>query len=261
MKRVGFITPNDDFYQMEYSEVEDFCRDICLSEENKEDFKVFKKDYSYFSPYFDFVMSIKKYLFFNPLYRERKFLIFEGGAYYENDLASISYSENVEKFKEVTARRKLTSSCTTVSDSELGIKTQDSNSMEECMVDSNIVGMMSKTGTANIDGSHIITGATVLNQLLSKSSKISNNYYKYLREDGVKDETDAINYLVRNVGFLRVAGDDSYGIMIGNRELFTEQMDIFVDKCEKRGYNFYNVKTYRESMIDEYLEKLSIRKR
>ena len=47
MKRVGFITPNNDFYQMNYGEVEDFCKKICLSEENREAILKYKEWYTY----------------------------------------------------------------------------------------------------------------------------------------------------------------------------------------------------------------------
>lgn len=93
MKRVGFITPKDDFYQMSYNNVIDFCKEICFRAENFDEFLEFSKSYSYFSPYFDFVMAKKDYLFFN-----RKFLIYDRGAYYLNDFVSIKYLDNLNAF-------------------------------------------------------------------------------------------------------------------------------------------------------------------
>lgn len=72
MKIVGFITPENEFISMKYEEVEEFCKEICLREENKESFKMFSNDYKYFTPYFDWVMVNKKYLFVNPLLLSRK---------------------------------------------------------------------------------------------------------------------------------------------------------------------------------------------
>lgn len=255
MKRVGFITPNNDFYQMNYGEVEDFCKKICLSEENREAFLKFKEGYSYFSPYFDFVMINKKYLFFNPLYVGRKFMMFDEKAYYLNDLASFDYLENVNVYKEIKSRKSLISDFTTVSDIELGIARQDVDSTDECMIDPNLIGMMSRTGVLNDDGSHIVTGSTVLNQLLIKSQKMADDYYRYLREEGISDVNDAINYLVKNVGFLRVAGLPDYRIVIGNKKICSEDVREYLDKSEERGYMVIDNGGYRESMIEAYREE------
>lgn len=257
MKRVGFITPTDEFYQMNYSEVELFCKEICFCEENIEEFSDFSKNYSYFSPYFDFVMIRKKYLFFNPLYNNRKFMIFDRGAYYQNDFVSIKYSDNVAAYMERKNRVSFISNMTAVSDDELGIALQNIDSETECIIDTYLMGMMSKTGIVNEDGSHLVTGVSVLNQLLINSKVIADDYHNYLKDKGINEESDAINYLVSSVGFLRVAGSVDYRIIIVNKNIANEEVSSYLAECEERDYVVPNAYGYKDSMVSEYQKVLS----
>lgn len=256
MKRVGFITPTDDFYQMSYSDLESFCKEICFREENIDEFIEFSKNYSYFSPYFDFVMARKNYLFFNPLYNNRKFMIFDRGAYYLNDFVSIKYLDNVAAYMERKNRVSFISNMTTVSDDELGIALQNINSESECMIDPYLRGMMSKTGIANADGSHIVTGVSVLNQLLINSKVIADDYHNYLKDKGINEECDAVNYLVSSVGFLRAAGSADYRIIIANKNIANEEIVSYLAECEERGCFVPNAYGYKDSMVSEYQKVL-----
>ncbi len=241
---------------MKYGDVENFCKEICLRDSNREQFLNFKKDYSYFSPYFDFVMVNKGYLFFNPLYNEKMFMLFDNGAYYLNDLISIDYAQNVKFYEERKSRSSFSSDFTIVSDSELGIAVQDVDSVDECMIDPNMMGMMSKTGVTNSDGSHVVTGATILNQLLIKSSKIADFYYSYLDNYGYADVSDAVNFLVRSMGFLRVGGKSDYRIVIGNKEASTGKVKTYLDMCDKLGFKVIEAGKRADSIIEEYQEQV-----
>lgn len=256
MKRVGFITPNDEFYQMSYSDVENFCKKVCMSEENKDAFIEFSKDYTYFSPYFDFVMKEKKYLFFNPLYRGKKYWVYDNGAYYENDIVSFDYMENIQSFLEKKKIMNFISSATLSSDKELSLKVQVPEALDECLLDVNNMGMMSKTGVNNLDGSHIVTGSTVLNLLLCNSMNLANDYYTYLQDFGYKAAADSVNYLTKRVSFLRIAGTKNSGYVIGNEKILTDKQQLFLMECEKNNYEFVNYKREEKLMVNEYLNVL-----
>lgn len=256
MKKVGFITSDDGFYSMNYSEVEAFCKEICFSDKNRESFLEFAKNYSYFRAYFDYVMIRGKFLFFNPLYNNKKFIIFDKGAYYLNDIVSLNYQANVSSYFERKSRESFISDITTVSDSELGIKACEINSDFECMIDPEMIGMMSKTGVVDPDGSHCVTGASVLNQLLIGSEKIAKSYYSYLKNNGIDEMTDPVNYLVSNVGFLRMAGHDENKIVIGNTDVCGRKVQY---DCDKYGYDFFNVDMETDSMVLEYKKILNKR--
>lgn len=51
--KVGFMTPTNEKIMMNYDKVEEFCKELCFREEYKDEFS---KNYTYFKPYFDFVM-------------------------------------------------------------------------------------------------------------------------------------------------------------------------------------------------------------
>lgn len=256
MKKVGFITPDDSFYSMNYSEVEAFCKEICFSDESRESFLEFAKDYSYFRAYFDYIMIMGKFLFFNPLYNNKKFIIFDKGAYYLNDLVSLNYQDNVSSYFERKSRESFISDFTTVSDLELGIQACEINSDFECMIDPDMIGMMSKTGTVDPDGLHYVTGASVLNQLLISSEEIAKSYYSYLKNDGIDEMDDPVNYLVSNVGFLRMAGQNENKIVIGNTDVCGRKVQY---DCDEYGYNFFNIDKKTDSMVLEYNKILTRR--
>ncbi len=64
------LAPNGSKINCPYYEIEEKCQEICkeycsISEKNLEEFENFSKDYTYFSPYFDFVFGYLGYQLFN----------------------------------------------------------------------------------------------------------------------------------------------------------------------------------------------------
>jgi len=115
----------------------------------------------------------------NLIFLKKKYLLFDRGAYYLDDLQGFNYQENVKHYEESDDDFKKVSSLTLVSNMELGIKVQDVSYTDDCMIDANMIGMMSKTGIPDSTGSHTVTGASVLNQMMIKSKRITKGYSKY----------------------------------------------------------------------------------
>ena len=252
MEKVGFITPNNDLIFMNYYEVENFCKEICFQEENIELFEAFKKDYSYFSPYFDFVMIHKKYLFINCLYNKNYFIMFSNGAYYFSYLVSDNYQDNVNFFEEQQIYENY-SDMTSVSDIELNIKAQDVGYDDDCMIDSNVIGMMSMTNVGSNYGSHVVTASTVLNQMLIKSNLIAINYFNFLNDNVIFDETDPIDYLVHYLGFLRVACRETSPLVMGCKKILSDECLEFFKDAVDNGYKPLNVEDTYEYNDDPTL--------
>jgi len=239
MEKVWFITPNNESIFMNYYEVEDFCKKICLQEENLEAFEKFKRWYTYFLPYFDFVMIHKKYLFINCLFNKNNFIVFKDGAFYFSYLISDNYQDNINFFEEKQIYENC-SNMTTVSNDELGIKKQSLEYEDDCMIDPNMIGMMSMTDVGSWYGSHIVTAATVLNQLLIRSELIATSYFKFLEYSEVFDECDAISYLIYGLGFLRVTCRESYPLVMLSESILSQECLEFVKDGLKRGYKLLN---------------------
>jgi len=112
-------------------------------------------------------------------------------------LQGFNYQENVKHYEERDDDFKKVSTLTLVSNMELGIKVQDVSYTDDCMIDANMIGMMSKTGIPDSTGSHTVTGASVLNQMMIKSKRITKDYSKYCSERGDSDILEATDYLVQ----------------------------------------------------------------
>lgn len=252
MKKVAFLTPNNEFIKMNYWEVEDFCKEICLRQENFNLFNEFKKDYIYFTPYFDFVMKMKKYIFFNCLFNKEYFLIFNEEAYYFSYIVSDDYQDNVSNFKFIKKYLEV-SDLTLISDRELDIKLQKPEYEDDCIIDPNGVGMMSKTGVASDYGSHVVTGSTILNHLLIKSKIITEYFYKYLNvyNQMYFREEISLEYLIEKLGFLRVACRDCYPIIINNKNVLSSCCINFCNIAE----SLYNYKIVDMEEENYYINK------
>lgn len=71
-EKVGFITPAGQLKYMEYYNILEFAKKVCYdyinkSEENLKKFFIFKKGYTKFEPYLDFILSELHYVMVNPL--------------------------------------------------------------------------------------------------------------------------------------------------------------------------------------------------
>ena len=98
--------------------------------------------------------------------------------------------------------------------------------------------MMSKSSVGSDYGSHVVTGATVLNHLLSKSRIITEDYWKYINQyEEIYYEDFGIDYLVERLGFLRVACRDCYPIIFNNEKVLSLDCKKFCDET-KRLYKY-----------------------
>jgi len=249
-QKIIFLSPDNETVLINYDEVLDFCKDLCLKEENIKEFEVFKKDYTYFNPYFDFVMFKLNYIFINPLFKRRYGLFHFNNALYLYPVKSFNYDECFNYayglFIEDLAQPFMTS----VSDSELGIKKANSSNTGDAMIDSNLYAMMSKSGT--ISGSHATTCNSILNQLLISSTLICNSFFE--EKDKYLDfENSALNYIVGHLAFLRAANYDIYPMLIGNNSVLDNEQNDFVCNCIKNGYNYFNLDDLEaKSYVKEY---------
>lgn len=249
--RVYFITPEDKFISLSYGEVNNFCKELCEGE-YREEFEIFKKDYTYFTPYFDFCMFFLKYIFVNPLFLSNKCLCPIDEALYLGELTSFSYDENMEEVKSTLnySTANPLPFITKVTNKELDLKLQSGDATDDCLIDINLMGMMSKTGT--VAGSHGITAASILNQLVLLSPIIEESYYKYTKYQGIDYLVDPLNFLVSTLGFIRATSPETYPMLIGNENLFSKQQLNLVETCKNGQYRFFSVNQEGLQLVDEY---------
>ena len=250
-KKVCLVSPDDDVFVLNYSDVENFCKNICLNDENIEEFNLFKKNYNYFSPYFDFVIFKLNYIFVNGMFANKMGPFGFNDALYLYPIDSFNYKECIENATNIHTTYSPYPYMTKVSDLELGIKISDSRDTGDNMIDPNLYEMMSKSGT--VEGSHGVTANSVLNQLLIKSPILVDCYYDYSKENDFEYTLDPINFLIGFLGFSRATANDINPIIISNMCILDEKIKQFIFDCEDNNYLLFDFdKDDAKSLIKEY---------
>lgn len=71
-QQITFITPENVSFSVNYMELKDFCREMCIkftniSEENRKLYEDFSNNYSYFDPCYDFLICVVKWISYPSL--------------------------------------------------------------------------------------------------------------------------------------------------------------------------------------------------
>lgn len=214
---IKLISPNGEGITLNYYEVLDFCKVLCYKKENKEKFLKFSKDYTYFLPYFDFVMFELGYKMHNVLFEDSYLIAKSGELYLLSDLQKNNHIPFMTK----------------CSDEVLNIR-KNTRVLKNSLVDPNGMAMMCKLTTSK-NGSHTITGNTIMNQLLIQNKII----YKYCH----KFRSNSVNMLI-NLGFVRTCSRKYGGLIIGIKDLLDEQV--------LKTLNTKKIKTTKEATSDEF---------
>ena len=243
--QIGFLSPDNKLNFMEYDEAYFFCKNICEDEINKERFFEFKKDYSYFNPYFDFVMFELDYVMINGLYRNRCITRYKNSLYEilnSNDIYDYNYTELKSDDENNYDTIPLIAKC---SDKMLRIKPL-SQIVDACIINPNGITMMSNNGMSDDRGSHPLTCRTILNQLLLENRQIIDDYLQYGHNAG--------NYLIENHGFLKATPKEEGGFIIGNSMVMSKE--IYQKVYSLPGYIFKDISQSQSYVFSSSSDKL-----
>ena len=254
-KKVGFITPQNQYLYMYYDEVNEFCKSICESNEYIKEFHVFSKNYNYFYPYFDFVMFKLNYVFINPLLEEGTCLKRAGNALYKIEKYILDGEQDIyehisslaEGIKNGGNYPWLVAS----SDTELNIRECDVLDIHKCMIDPNGFTLIS-TNDGEQDGNHEVTSNTIVNQLLIGSKYLwqtyNCNYY-------------AASYLIDKFGFIRQDSIEYDGTMVGVEKLLSEKIKNYRNICVNEKNCVFLDYTKHRRLLNEEAEKYEVGRR
>ena len=240
MTKVGFIKPDNQIIYLEYSDVFNFCQNIC---ENHPDYQLFKESYKTFYPYFDFVIFKLRYLFISPLYYPNAILV------PKNDEAFlIPFTNDYEKA--INSDINSFPFITKISDQIMQIDNAKPFNIRDCMIDPYLKELISKINCPPYR-SHIITTNTILNQLLQISLKINKNYLKWLKK--TKRKYDSVNYFINTMGFIRILSPNSFPVMELNSSLMNFDQKVYISNC-KNIFNYFikDINNNSTFLIDEY---------
>lgn len=245
VKKAILISPNNEKIECFYWELENICKNICEKEENYQKFMDFQKDYTYFNPYFDFVMFELNYVLGNALCEEGLYVIHTKDSLFEVKTSMMESFEYQDFYHKDVPLYDVISRMTKCSDKELTIHTMKKR-LETCMIDPNGMSMMSHSGIpSNERGSHMVTCRTVLNQMLIKNQKIVEHYFN--------SSYDVISYLERNMGFLRTTSRQEGSYVIGNKSTISE---FLLSELEKRkSYHLQDIDDHCDILTEEYITR------
>ncbi len=225
--KVGFLTPDNQKIEMNYDEVSFFCEQLCLSPENYQRFQKFQQNYTYFSPFFDFLMFELNYVFVNPLLKENTFLKCVHHFLYQvkaQDLQEITY-QSIEDYAIRIYNGGNLPYMVACSDHSLHIEKVQDVHLGYCMIHPNGYRMIAYDLEKE---NHELTATTIFHQLLLHSKYL---YHYY----------DANQYLlillIRQFGFLSVNSDQ---YMIGFEKMLSPVTKKIKEDYEKQGFVFYD---------------------
>lgn len=163
----GLLTKEGKIIHCPYYEIEDLCKKIieayCSeSEENQRAFSNFAKEYTYFEPYFDFVIGVLGYSLINPWLQSNKIL---SGNYESRSYNLKVYSKLLEEYIPLKYNKEIIGFS---SDQDLQIKPfSQENEFYNCFITSDLIELVPFVG-----GGHRELGKQLLNLAMIKDKEL-----------------------------------------------------------------------------------------
>lgn len=249
--KASFLTPYNKHEEIEYHDVLEYAKYIATLPQFKDDFKEFKKHYTYFNAYFDYIMFRLGYIMENPLFFEHMCAVAKG-----NEIYFFYYKgDDYDTIKTHLENRKLAGytfmpRITRCDDITLQVEPQTLEVKRDSLIDPNMVSMMSKS---TIGPSHVISGNTILNQLLISSKEVCDDFANYF----YNDDSAAVEYLVDKMGFIRLVSPKYAALMVINKRVSTLREKIFFELMNKKsGYTYCNSNEDVKSRVPLYRKTL-----
>ncbi len=232
----GFLTPEDEWIEVDYFHLQNFCKEICQRTENQEAFFQFAKDYKNFSPYFDFVVFYLKYAFVGPLLNDNLILAHRNGSLIALEISDLVDMYGTIKYRTILnalqdryylAQLPYINPC---SNSELKCRPISSKRFYSSVITDQGVMMMSTTGFDQ-RGSHGVTNMTITNMLLIENPMLISDFQSCLQEGGTCND-----FLLENLGYLHFVSKKEGGLILYGGENHSPIIDQFLLDRKNEGY-------------------------
>lgn len=244
----SLISPNGEIHNMEYYEIGLFAEKMCKqyieeNERNKTEFEKFANNYTYFKPYFDFLLFKLGYKIINPFFKEN-IVGFSIGNYFVTKGINKEDNIRLEKYS-------------SVSDYDLQITNYKDTSLKEGFINQNGVGFkVNRT----IDMGHSKVCELILNQLMIYNKEICEDYLKSISSSEIKNILTRIEfYMIERLGFVQMCiFETNFGDILYNDKLQPEWFDEF-KKIFTKEYEYISFEPLSEQ-INLNIEPIEIRK-
>lgn len=248
MYETKLISPSGEIHNMEYYEIGLFAEKVCeqyieKNENNKLEFEKFASNYTYFKPYFDFIIFKLGYKIINPFFKD-KIIGFSIGNYFVTKGINKDDNIKMEKYH-------------SVSDFDLQITNYKDVSLKEGFIDQNGIGFKLKR---NIDMNHSKLCEIILNQLLIYYKEICEDYIKIMNDSEMKNILTRIEfYMIERLGFIQMCiFEEGFGDIIYNDKILPKWFDDF-KKIFEQEYEYLSFDASSEE-INLNVEPLEIRR-
>ncbi len=221
--KVKIISPDNEKTELNYFDILFFCQKkteeyISLSHENLIRFRNFRKNYTIFDPYFDFVILELKYILLNPFFEKDEYLLPYNGKYYINSLynTSINYDDLINKkpnfsfdFMPATDYNICRNKKTLNKDTRIGFCVDSEGNIYN----------------NDILQRHLKMIHLLLNQHLIKEFGICNKYKHYIEVHGYHRKVD---FFSEKLGYM-IGFPSNQNTLIFNSKLLTKEQKKYLD--------------------------------
>lgn len=223
MLETKLISPSGEIYSMYYYEIGLFAEKMCRqyiekNDNNQLEFETFASNYTYFKPYFDFLIFKLGYKIINPFFKDNT-VGYSIGNYFITK--GINKDDNIQMEK-----------YSSVSDSDLQITNYKDISLKEGFIDQNGIGFKVNR---NIDMSHSKVCELILNQIMIYNKEICEDYLKSIHDPEIKNILTRIEfYMIERLGFIQMCiFETNFGDILYNDKLLPKWFDDFKQIFEK----------------------------
>lgn len=245
----GFLTPDNEFIDAEYSNLQEVCKKICKESKNQKDFLSFSKGYTNFSPYFDFVVFHLKYVFIGPLLEDKLILADRNGSLINLEMdefielhGTVNY-QNVMNVVNLPYYQLLLPYINPCSDKELRCRSISNSRLYSSMITNQGMMMMSTTGFDQ-RGSHGVTALTLLNMMLIENPEMLQELQLYIQNGGGYN-----NFLLEICGYLHFVSKKEGGLILVYGDNHSPIIRKFLSDREKEGYIIKDISKKRKERI------------
>lgn len=223
------IDKDGNFIELPYYEILSYASLICerfisLSDSNKKLFEEFKRNYTFFSPYFDFLILKLNYKLENPFFRNGILLSIKNQIYFKDELTNKLFLYPLSD------------------DISIGLN-NDYNNLKTSLIDY-------EENIFNIDTSkklhHEEYEEKILNELMINSKEICEDYYSYINS---KDYKTIGFYMREHLGFTKIAIDnDKMAVYVNN--LVKEEIIERIKSLDIEIYDYSISEEAKEKALD-----------
>ncbi len=234
MEQLILLSPKNEKIVGDYLEIGRICVDLCQSYCNnslqcKKEFLIFSREYTFFQPYFDFVLSKLGYIMINPLLEQDVVWYYDHGKIVRKKIANVldySYMQ-IRNFKNTIYYYPM------LDRTSVNIHPIDYNKPINSIIDSN--GNQIEVDITE-ENHHDDLFERILNQLLLVSPELLDDYKKQF----VYFQT--VNGYFRNrLGYVQVAvNDEQHGTILYNPHFELATVQKYVNNISEK-FPYYQI--------------------